>query len=109
MKKILALMLIITILSISGASYADTMLKKLGRGIANIATCPIEIIYRIGEANTEDGPFAAFTWGVINGVYRTALRAVVGVYEVATFPIPFPAHYEPVIDDPEFFLEDGLF
>ena len=32
-------------------------------------------------------------------------RAVVGVYEIATFPIPLPKDYEPIITDPEFILQ----
>jgi len=108
MKKIIALIIIISILFVSSA-YADTMLKKLGRGMANIITCPLEIPYRIGEANEESGPIAALTWGVLDGFFRVGMRMIVGGYEVITFPIPFPWDYEPIIDDPEFFFEDGLY
>jgi len=108
-KKLVIFISVIALLFISSASHADTPVKKLGRGIANIFTCPIELPYRIGQANEEDGPFAAFTWGILEGICRTGMRLVVGVYEVISFPIPFPAYYEPIIDDPEFFLEDGIF
>jgi putative exosortase-associated protein (TIGR04073 family) len=109
MKRIFSLILIIAIILMSGASNADTALKKLGRGAANVVTCPIEIVYRIGEVNKEDGPIAAYTWGLLNGIWRTGVRVVVGVYEVITFPLPLPKNYEPIIDDPEFFLNEGLF
>ena len=108
MKKIVVLISLIAILFASSA-YADTPLKKLGRGMANIITCPIEIPYRIGRANEESGPFAAFTWGVLDGFFRTAARMLVGGYEVITFPLPFPSDYRPIIDDPEFFLEEGIY
>ncbi|MGB2705305.1 MAG: exosortase system-associated protein, TIGR04073 family [Candidatus Omnitrophota bacterium] len=108
MKKIVVLISLIAILFASSA-YADTMLKKLGRGAANIITCPLEIPYRIGRANEESGPFAAFTWGILDGFCRTAMRFIVGGYEVISFPIPFPPNYEPIIDDPEFFLEEGMY
>ena len=36
-------------------------------------------------------------------------RAVVGAYEVVTFPIPLPSDYEPILTDPEFFGEEALF
>ncbi len=109
MKKIVIFISIIAILFISSASYADTPLKKLGRGLSNVITCPIELPYRIGQANEESGPFAAFTWGVLDGVTRAAMRLVVGGYEIVTCLIPLPLYYEPIIDDPEFFLEDGIF
>ena len=91
MKRIVVFLMIVGILLMSNTLYADTALKKLGRGTANILTCPIELIYRVGEANEESGPFAALTWGLLNGVYRMGMRGVVGVYEVVTFPIAFPA------------------
>ena len=109
MKKIFSIVLLLAIIFMCGNSHADTALKKLGRGAANVITCPIEIVYRIGEVNKEDGPIAAFTWGVLNGVWRTGVRAVVGVYEIITFPFPLPKNYKPIVDDPEFFLNEGLF
>ena len=109
MKKVIALLIIISIVFSASTSFAGNPLKKLGRGAANIITSPYEVIYRIGEVNKESGPVAAVTWGVLNGAYRFALRAVVGVYEVITFPLPIlPNDYEPIIKDPEFFLEEGL-
>ena len=101
--------LLISFLFITGTSYADTALKKLGRGLANAVTCPIEIPYRISEVNEDSGPLAAFTWGVLDGIFRMTMRLVVGAYEIVSFPIPFPAHYEPIIDDPEFFLSESMY
>jgi putative exosortase-associated protein (TIGR04073 family) len=108
-KKIIISLCLLSVLFISGTSYADTALKKLGRGMANVLTCPIELPYRIGQANEESGPFAAFTWGALDGFFRMTMRFIVGMYEIGTFPIPFPQHYEPIIDDPEFFLEENMF
>ena len=86
--------------------YCDDALKKLGRGAANCLTCPIEITEQISRSNEADGVFAAATVGLLKGVFMTCVRAVVGVYEVATFPIPLPAHYGPILTDPEFFCEE---
>jgi hypothetical protein len=36
------------------------------------------------------------------------VRAVVGVYEIATFPIPLPKGYGPILKDPEFFFEEMI-
>jgi putative exosortase-associated protein (TIGR04073 family) len=93
---------------IAGTVYADTALKKLGRGVANVATCPFEIYHRVGEVNKENGPIAAFTWGLLKGVYKMGVRGLVGVYEVLSFPMPYPENYGPILTDPEFFLEEGV-
>lgn len=81
-------------------------LRKLGRGLSNCATFPIEIPNQISKTNNLDGAMAALTYGVVKGLTMTVFRAVVGVYEVATFPIPLPEYYKPILTDPEFMLED---
>ena len=108
MKKIIALFILIVFLFMTSVSFADTPLKKLGRGFANILTCPVEIFYRASESSKDDGPVAGLTWGFIDGMWRMLTRGVVGIYEVVTFPIPLPANYGPIIDDPEFFLQDDI-
>ena len=112
MKKVICIS-VVAILVFSSLSYAqvdvDGPMRKLGRGLANIATCPMEIAKQVGDANYEDGPVAALTYGFIKGLFMTGVRAVVGGYEVVTFPIPFPKNYDPILRDPEFFLSDGLF
>jgi len=85
----------------------DDALKKLGRGVSNCVTFPCEVPIQICRANETDGPAAAFTWGVAKGLGRAVVRALSGVYEVVTFPIPLPAHYRPVMGDPEFLFSDS--
>ena len=109
MKKPIILIPVIAFLFLSCAAYADTPVKKLGRGAANIIFCWLEVPKGIGDANTENGPIAAGTFGVLQGIVKTGIRAGVGVYEVVTFLVPIPPHYAPVLTDPEFFLEEGLF
>lgn len=82
------------------------MLRKLGRGLANCLTFPVEIPNRISDVNNADGPMAAITYGLVKGIVMSLFRASVGAYEVVTFPIPFPDGYRPIIKDPEFILED---
>ncbi len=82
--------------------------KKLGRGVCNIATFPLELPSQISKTNITDGPMAALTWGLLKGVGMTGLRALVGVYETITFPMPIPEGYEPILADPEFFFEDQI-
>jgi putative exosortase-associated protein (TIGR04073 family) len=108
MKKI-ALFLVIAVLVVPMLAYAEDITKgpieKLGRGIANVLTCPLELPKGIGDVDEEKGAFAAYTWGVLQGTVNIVKRAVVGVYEIATFPIPLPKDYEPILTDPEYFLE----
>lgn len=107
MKKCIAgLMVVMFVVSVVFISYADDgPVKKLGRGIANVVTSPFEIPMDMGETKDESGIFAAFTWGLLKGTVDMVKRAVVGVYEIVTFPVPLPADYKPIIDDPEFILE----
>ena len=97
-------------LLLSGAfrsdAHCDDATKKLGRGFCNVVTCPFELALQPSRVNTSDGPMAAATWGVLKGIGMTGLRALVGVYEVVTFPIPFPKQYKPILKDPEFFFEE---
>jgi len=82
--------------------------KKLGRGLCNVVTFPFELPSQISKANISDGPMAAMTWGVVKGLGMTAFRALVGVYEVVSFPVPVPDGYKPILTDPEFFFEDQI-
>jgi putative exosortase-associated protein (TIGR04073 family) len=77
------------------------MIRKLGRGVANVATGVFEIPISIQEKFYSDGPMAAATYGLFDGIYKLLRRTVVGAYEIVTFPIPFPADYAPIVE-PEF-------
>ncbi len=98
---VIIFVLIISLFCVQSPCFAQDMLRKLGRGVANIATGVIEIPKSIQESFYDNGPIAAGTYGVLDGVYKFLLRTGVGVYEVITFPLPFPADYEPIIE-PEF-------
>jgi len=109
MRKVVVLMIVAAlVISSAGPVFADGPVKKLGRGISNILTSPFELVMGIGDATKENGVMAGLTWGVLKGILGIATRAVVGVYETATFPIPLPADYEPILTDPEFIFEDEL-
>ena len=105
MKRITNIALIIALMScivlVPSACFAQNMLRKLGRGLANIITSPIEIPKSVQESFYEDGPVAAGTYGVLDGVYKFVARTLVGVYEVVSFPFPLPADYAPIVE-PEF-------
>ena len=86
-------------------SYAGNAIEKLGRGVANVITSPLELPKTMGDVNQEKGEIAGLTWGILAGTFNIAKRIVVGVYEVATFPIPLPSNYDPILTDPEYFLQ----
>lgn len=87
----------------------NNVAKKLGRGMANILMWPCEIFNQMGKANDGGGPVAALTWGLASGIGMSAVRLAVGVYEVATFPIPCPPGYKPILADPDFYFKDETF
>jgi len=104
MKKLAAgIMALVMVMAVAGPSSADTALDKLGRGAANTLTGVFEIPKNMGDESKANGMFAGFTTGLIKGVVDMVIRELVGVYEIATFPIPVPAEYGPILEDPEYF------
>jgi riboflavin synthase len=106
MKKLVIVGLILMfMLSFIADGRCDTAVKKLGRGISNAFTCFMEVPDQMTNVGNTDGPVAGWTYGILKGVCMTVVRGVVGVYEVATFPIPLPKGYKPILTNPEFYLE----
>jgi putative exosortase-associated protein (TIGR04073 family) len=79
------------------------MLRKLGRGVANVVTCPVELLRTSEQVGRRDGYLAALTVGLLQGTWRTVLRGAVGLFEVATFYKETPNNFTPLIR-PEFVL-----
>ena len=87
-------------------SSINGMLTKLGRGIANIATCPLELIRTPTLVGRREGNVAALTVGLAQGAWRTVQRGAVGLFEVATFYAEIPDNFEPLMK-PEFVHAHG--
>ena len=88
------------------ASYWDGSLRKLGRGIANVVTSPLELI-RTPQAETyHHGYLEAMSVGLLHGAWRTIQRGVVGVFEIVTFYAEIPKQFEPIMT-PEFVFSNG--
>ena len=110
--KFFGLLLVSAVLLSLGA-WADTdeapkghnALRKLGRGVANILFGIVEVPNQITKATSEHGGAGGVTYGVGKGFVRWFARELTGVYEVVTFPVPFPRGYKPVMK-PEFPNED---
>jgi putative exosortase-associated protein (TIGR04073 family) len=105
MKKIekcgIIFVIIIVMLCAQSPCIAQNIVKKASRGVANIFTSFFEIPASIQEKLYDEGIIAAGTYGLFDGIYKCAVRAIAGVYEVATFPLPIPADYAPLVK-PEF-------
>ena len=108
LKSVAFLLVFFSMLVPGTCVFGDDALTKLGRGAANILTSPFELTNQMQKEDIQNGPFAGLTIGLIKGVLMTGVRAAVGVYEIASFVMPLPRIYGPVLKDPEYFLEDSL-
>lgn len=64
--------------------------EKLGRGIANVAFGPLELLMKGWDVTQEQGGIAGVTYGPLKGVCYVIAREVVGVVDIVTFPFPLP-------------------
>ena len=87
------------------APSGHNALRKLGRGCANLLFGIVEIPNQWTKAQAENGGAAGATYGLSKGIFRWFEREFVGVYEIITFPVPFPKEYKPVMK-PEWPNED---
>jgi len=113
MKKI-SLFLLVLLLAVSYAPAAFSQearleppfspLRKLQRGGLNIALSPMEIAHWLSQEKTSPSFIPTWLTNSMKGSAFAVGRALTGVYEVVTFPLPLPAAYEPVVY-PEFLWE----
>lgn len=68
----------------------DQMGEKLGRGVANVAFGPLEILIQPYDVAQNKGALAALTYGVFRGIFFVVAREVVGVVDIVTFFMPLP-------------------
>ena len=77
-----------------------SMIRKLGRGVSNVAFGAVEFPVKWYQVNFEEGGFAACTYGIFKGLTYVVIREVVGVVEVATFFAPLPGCSTELPDSP---------
>ena len=75
--------------------------RKLQRGFLNVALSPFELSNELSKEVRNDTIPPSWVAGLGRGAIYTMGRALVGGYEMVTFPIPYPADYKPVLS-PEF-------
>jgi putative exosortase-associated protein (TIGR04073 family) len=72
-------------------------IRKLSRGLSNIAFAGGELVAWTDIENEQEGNSAAAIGGPVRGLVRCLSRIGVGVYEVLTFPAPsWKGSYAPV-------------
>ncbi len=74
----------------------EGMSAKFWRGVVNIATCPVEIPKQIYTSTRDMGAPGPFV-GLLKGIFMTAYRGVGGALETASFPVPMPDEYAPLL------------
>ena len=70
---------------------------KLGRGLANALFGWTEIPLNIGQRMSAGDTGGSFFTGAAYGVVKGAVRTGVGVYEAATFFLPYPEDFAPIL------------
>ncbi len=104
-KGLIIALVMVMVLAVASASYAQDPAKKLGRGLANILTGWVELPKNIYDVSVEENPLAGLTIGLAKGIGMTIVRTGAGIYEVVTFPFPIPEDYGPVLE-PEFVFSE---
>lgn len=107
LPKILTALLVLLVLSFpllaaeAEIQAEGSPLRKLQRGFLNVALSPFEISNELSKEVRNNTIPPSWFAGLGRGSIYTVGRALVGVYEMVTFPIPCPANYKPVLF-PEF-------
>lgn len=96
-KKTVLFLLAVTI-ACSGTARAGDAITKLGRGVENVITSPVEFLTQYAVMGESGNPVVRVVGGTIYGLGMMAVRILGGVYEIVTFPVPLPKGYEPVLD-----------
>lgn len=84
--------------------YGQNAPRKLGRGLANIATGWAEMFVEIGRKVENDGDIAGIFVAPFTGLIKAVGRTLAGVYDTCTFIVPLPRGYKPLLE-PEFVVE----
>ena len=84
--------------SVSAAETEHGPLRKLGRGLANVALGWTDIPVTIGRVHQRDGSPASVFYGPLAGFRNAAGRTAIGVLETVTFFVPLHHNtFEPMI------------
>jgi putative exosortase-associated protein (TIGR04073 family) len=105
LKGIVVCVVVLMILNMAPAGYAQTMAKKLDRGLINIFTGWFEVPKNMALAAAKGDFVSAFFIGLPKGCWMTIVRTGAGVYDTLTCAFPVPKDYKPLLE-PEFAFEN---
>jgi putative exosortase-associated protein (TIGR04073 family) len=80
---------------------------KLGRGLANGLFGWLEIPLNVGQRMSSGDTGGSFFTGLAYGLTKGVARTAVGVYETATFWLPYPEEFAPILPTLEYFKKSG--
>ena len=81
--------------------------EKLGRGLINIATSPLDIGKEIYYTIRDENAVVGLPVGLIRGVGATCMRLGTGAVDFVTFPANWPTPHKAPMLDPEFGRDSG--
>jgi putative exosortase-associated protein (TIGR04073 family) len=84
----------------SAQEVVNGMAGKTGRGITNVTTGWLEFPKQIYLTVNEDGTAKGILLGPLKGIGMAVARTVAGAIEIATFFVPYPGFYDPLLDPP---------
>ncbi len=100
MTRSLVALALLLLLSASPAA-AQTAVRKMGRGLANMTTSFLEIPGQMVKETRAQGAGLGIPVGFAKGLGMIIPRVLIGVYEFLSSPFPAPAGYRPILT-PEF-------
>jgi putative exosortase-associated protein (TIGR04073 family) len=83
-----------------GLYVEDNPASKLGRGITNVVLSPGEYVVQTAKLMETHDPLTSYFGGILQGTCKMVERIGGGIYEIATFPVPIPKKYRPLMDPP---------
>ncbi len=96
--------LVLSLIIFSPFSYAaemaekNTPMHKLQRGFVNIALSPVEVSAELHKEKKVDSAVPSWGTGILRGSFYAVGRALSGVYDILTFPVPIPQNYESLVE-----------
>ena len=93
--------LIVGMMSVAPAAWAQDPIHKMGRGLVNLLTGWIELPKQIHQGSQDDNPVVGLGKGLLKGASLAVLRSGVGIYEAITFPLPYPRDFASPYEDME--------
>ena len=85
-------------LLLPGVAFADTAVRKVGRGLAGMTCGFLELPGNVVAETRSRGYAWGLTLGFAQGLGKIVVRELVGVYEFVTAPFPIPAGYKPILE-----------